>query len=147
MTQTEGRGRPPTTRPGAPAPSPSQKPEAIRQRKRRADPAKRAREKLVEHLRQETLEQLAKNHSVEFITLYNEKRLANGLPTYYPGGAAHSATVRARARRDALAIAAYDAPAGQADLEVQKRCRHDQGLKKLPYGVFCAIETCGKRIR
>lgn len=140
MMDEKGRGRPPNTRPDAPAPS--QKREAIRQRRRRADPAKRAQEKLIERLRQETLEQLAKNHETEFVTLYNEKRVAHGISTYYPGR--RGATIRAQARRDARAVGAIEAPALP---EVQKRCRHDQGLKKLPYGVFCAIETCGKRIR
>lgn len=134
---------------GAPAPALSQKPlsmkgNAVRQRRRRNDPSKRRLDYLVARLRDEVCEQLVKNHSEEFKRLFDEKRLAHGLEPYHPGPGG-IAKIHARRRREALeAIPIKDVP---PDPVVQVNCKHDEGLKKLPYGVFCAKPECGKRIR
>jgi hypothetical protein len=107
-------------------------------RKVRADPKRRALERLAENLHNEVVREMILRHKDEYRTLLNERRVEHGLkPVRFRKKLADPA--------DALRTRQKKEKVPDPVPERQKACPHNQGLTKLSYGTFCS--ECGKRIR
>lgn len=133
--------------------------QALSNRKRRADPAKRRAERAAEDAVRDATRAVLDLHSQEYVVRLQEARRKRGLP---PIRLRRHRPPAARDPRPAAAIQRHGTSVGnpsdpkpmvaspppgamEPDEAQQAKCRHNGGLNKLPYGTFCL--ECGKRIR